>query len=146
MKVPVVAAFIALVVSPCGAQTSAGEIEQTEQKYLEALNVGDAAMLARMSAEHAVLLPPNADIIEGREAIEKYWRGVFAAGLKHVSTRTVQVTDFGSDAVREIGRIHVAALTAQETLEGKYITVWRKMSGNWLLDSIIWNFTQPGTQ
>ena len=146
MKVAVVAALIALLASPCVAQTSAGEIEKAQKQYLEALNEGDAAMLAQMSTERAILLPPNAAMIEGREAIEKYWRSVFAAGLRDVSARTVRVDEYGGDAAREIGHIHVSAPAPRDVLEGKYVIVWRKKGETWLLDSIIWNFTQLSVQ
>ena len=146
MKLAVVAALVAVLASPCVAQTAAGEIKKAKQQYLEALNEGDAAMLARMSTERAILLPPNAEMIEGREAIEKYWRSVFAAGLRDVSTRTVRVDEYGGDAAREIGRIRVNAPAPRDVLEGKYVIVWRKRGENWLLDSVIWNFTQPAVQ
>lgn len=146
MKVAVVAALIALLASPCVAQTAAGEIEKAKQQYLEALNEGDAAMLARMSTERAILLPPNAEMIEGRVAIENYWRTVFAAGLKDVSASTVRVDEYGGDAAREIGRFRLNAPAPRDVLEGKYVIIWRKRGENWLLDSEIWNFTQPAVQ
>ena len=146
MKVVAVAALVALLASPCVAQTAAGEIEKAKQQYVEALNEGDAATLARMSTERAILLPPNAEMIEGREAIEKYWRSVFAAGLRDVSTRTVRVDEYGGDAAREIGRIRLNAAAPRDVLEGKYVIVWRKRGEYWLLDSVIWNFTQPAVQ
>ena len=142
MKIVYVAALVALLASPCIAQTGAGEIESAKQQYLQALNEGDASMLARMSTERAILLPPNAEMIEGREAIEKYWQSVFAAGLKDVSARTVRIDEYGGDAAREIGRIRVTGSAGREVLEGKYVMVWRKRDKNWLLDSVIWNFTQ----
>jgi uncharacterized protein (TIGR02246 family) len=146
MKIAVVAVLAILLASPCVAQTAATEIDRAKQQYVEALNEGDAPMLARMSTERAILLPPNAEMIEGREAIEKYWRTVFAAGLKDVSARTLRVDEYGSDAAREIGRIRVNAPASRDVLEGKYVIVWRKTGENWLLDSAIWNFTQTAVQ
>ena len=146
MKAAALAVLFALLASPCVAQTASGEIEKSSQQYLEALNESDAAMLASMSTERAILLPPNAEMIEGREAIEKYWRSVFAAGLKDASARTVRVDEYGGDAAREIGRIRVNAPAPRDVLEGKYVIVWRKRGENWLLDSAIWNFTLPAVQ
>jgi len=147
MKLTVVAALIVVfLVSPCVAQTTATEIGKAKQQYLDALNEGDAAMLARLSTERSVLLPPNAEMIEGREAIEKYWRSVFAAGLKDISARTVRVDEYGDDAAREIGRVRVNAPAPRDVIEGKYVIIWRKSGENWLLDSLIWNFTHPAAQ
>ena len=146
MKFAVVAALAVFLASPCVAQTAATEIEKARQQYLEALNAGDADVLARMSAERAILLPPNAEMIEGREAIEKYWRSVFAAGLKDVSARTVRVDEYGDDTARDIGRIRVDAAAPRDVIEGKYLILWRKRGENWLLDTLIWNFTQPAAR
>jgi ketosteroid isomerase-like protein len=145
MKVAVVGALVAILASPCVAQT-AGDLENAQRQYLEAINKGDAAMLSRMSTERAILLPPNAEMVEGREAIEKYWRTVFAAGLKDVSVRDVRIDDYGSDAAREIGRIRVDASARRAVLDAKYVILWRKKGENWLLDSVIWNFTQRAVQ
>src|SRR3974390_2922032 len=105
MKIVVVAALVALVGSAGAAQTAGGEIERVKQQYLEDLNEADAATLARMSTERAILLPPNAEMIEGREAIEQYWRSVFAAGLRNASAKTVRVDKDGGDTAREIRTI-----------------------------------------
>ncbi len=146
MKVAVVAALVALMVSPCVAQTAADEIEKAQQQYLKAFNEGDAEALARMSTERAILLPPNTEMIEGREAIKEYWRSVFAAGLKDVSLRPVRVDEYGGDAAREIGRVRLNAPMPRDVLEGKYVIVWHKMGESWLLDSAIWNFTRPAVR
>jgi ketosteroid isomerase-like protein len=143
MKIAVVAAFVALLASPCVAQTAPTGIEHAQEQLLQALSEGDAATLAGMSTDHAILLPPNSEMVEGRGAIEKYWRAVFAAGLKDVSVKTLQVDEYGGDAVREIGRIRLNAPAPREVVEGKYVILWRRSGENWLLDSVIWNFTQP---
>jgi ketosteroid isomerase-like protein len=145
MKVALVAALVALLALPCVAQT-AGGLENAHRQYLQAINEGDAAMLSRMSTERAILLPPNAEMVEGREAIEKYWRTVFAAGLKNVSVRDVRIDKYGSDAAREIGRIRVDESAPQGVLDAKYVILWRRKDENWLLDSVIWNFTQGAVQ
>jgi ketosteroid isomerase-like protein len=146
MKVLVVAVLVALLASPCVAQTAPSGIEKAKEQFLEAINEGDAAMLSRMSTERAILLPPNAEMVEGREAIEKYWRTVFAAGLKNVSVRDVRIDEYGSDAAREIGRIRIEAPAPREVLDAKCVILWRKKGENWLLDSAIWNFTQRAVQ
>jgi len=146
MKVVVVAALVALLASPCVAQSAPSGIEKAKEQFVKALNEGDAATLSRMSTERAILLPPNAEMVEGQEAIEKYWRTVFAVGLKDVSVRDVRTDEYGSDAAREIGRISVDAAAPRGVLEAKYVVLWRKKGENWLLDSIIWNFTQRAFQ
>ena len=66
---------------------------------------------------------------------------MFAAGLKDVSVRAVRVDEYGGDAAREIGRIHVDAPAPRDVLYGSYVIFWRKRGANWLRDTGMWNFT-----
>jgi uncharacterized protein (TIGR02246 family) len=146
MKMVVVAALFALMASAGAAQTPADEIERANREFVQALNEGDAAMVARMYTERAIVLPPNADMIVGREAIHRYWRSVIDAGLRNLSLRSVRVDEYGDDAVREIGRFSAEPPGPRDRtgrVEGKYVTVWRKSGGHWQHDSDIWNFTEP---
>jgi uncharacterized protein (TIGR02246 family) len=136
-------AFLLLAV-PTVAQTKAGEIEMANRQFVQAVNKGDAAMMARMYTENAVVLPPRAEMVEGREAIQDYWRGVIAAGLKNLALSSVRIDEFGADTVREIGRFSAEILEPREragAIEGKYVTVWRNNGDGWRRDSDIWNFT-----
>ena len=63
MKAAIVAALFALMALPSVAQTAAGEIEMANQRFVQALNKGDAAMIAGMYTERALVLPPTADMI-----------------------------------------------------------------------------------
>jgi ketosteroid isomerase-like protein len=106
-------------------------------------------MLAGMYTERALVLPPTADMIEGRAAIENYWKGVIAAGLRNLSLRSVRVDEYGGDAASEIGWFTVEAPEPRGrtgTIEGKYVVVWRKSGGGWQHDSDIWNFTEPSAE
>jgi len=146
MKIAVTAAFLALLAEPSVAQTAAGQIEKARQQFEQALNMGDAEMVARMYTERAVVLPPNADMIEGREAIQNYWRSVIRAGLRNLSARSVRIDEYGGEAAREIGRFTVDAPGPRDRtgpVEGKYVIVWRKSGDEWRHDSDIWNFTAP---
>ena len=146
MKIAVVAAFLPLLAQPSAAQTAAGEIEKARQQFEQALNMGDAEMVAQMYTERAVVLPPNADMIEGREAIQNYWRSVIRAGLRNLSARSVRIDEYGEEVARDIGRFTVDAPGPRDRtgpVEGKYVIVWRKSGGEWRHDSDIWNLMEP---
>ena len=53
-------------------------IEAREQAFLEAFNKGDAARVAQFYGPGARILPPNADLVVGSDAIERFFEG-FAA-------------------------------------------------------------------
>jgi ketosteroid isomerase-like protein len=145
MKIAIVAALLALVVSPSAAQTAASEIARTNGRFEQALDQGNVAMIAGMYTEHALVLPPNAEIVEGHDAIRNYWESVIAAGLKNLSLRSIRIDEYGADAAREIGRFRIEARDQTVAVEGKYVILWRKGGSGWQHDSDIWNFTEaPG--
>jgi uncharacterized protein (TIGR02246 family) len=57
------------------------QIESAYQAWNEAFNRGDAKAVASFYTDDAKLLPPTHDVIEGPQAIERFWRGAFKAGM-----------------------------------------------------------------
>jgi uncharacterized protein (TIGR02246 family) len=146
MKTALIAVLLALAVSPSLAQTVASEIEKANQRFEFAFNKGDAAAVARMYAERATVLPPENEMVEGRDAIQKVWQDAINGGLKNLSLNSVRVDEYGGDTAREIGRFSAEATGPQgrpSKLDGKYVVVWRKNGGGWQLDSDIWNMNKP---
>jgi len=146
MRTVFVAALFALAASPGIAQTASGEIEKANQRFMDAFNSGDAATVGRLYTEQAVALPPEAEMIEGREAIQKFWQDAIDHGIRNLSLRSVRVDEYGGDTAREIGRFSLDAPASQDRtskVDGKYVVVWRKSGGDWQLDSDIWNLTEP---
>ncbi len=117
-------------------------IEEANAKFGEAARLGDAAALAALYTEDARLLPPNSEMIEGREGIETFWGGGFQMGIKDVVLTTVDVLGMG-ELVCEIGRYDLTIQPeGQDPIKdnGKYLVVWKKaMDGTWKLHVDIWN-------
>jgi len=84
MRTVFVAALFALAASPGIAQTASGEIEKANQRFMDAFNSGDAATVGRLYTEQAVALPPEAEMIEGREAIQKFWQDAIDHGIRNL--------------------------------------------------------------
>jgi uncharacterized protein (TIGR02246 family) len=62
-----------LVAGPAAARSKA-TIQKADDKWAEAFNKGDAGALAAMYTEDAYVLPPGAEMMKGRSAIEVFWR------------------------------------------------------------------------
>jgi hypothetical protein len=62
-----------LAVTPALSQSKA-TIQSLDDKFAEAFNKGDAAAVAAMYTEDAYVLPPGAEMVKGRNAIEALWR------------------------------------------------------------------------
>ena len=121
-----------------GAQDKA-TIEQLNEKFVAAFNKGDAAAVAAMYTEDAVVLPPGADMVRGRENIRAFWAKT-AEQIQDIKLTTVDVKPLGPDAAREIGTFGLKTKGAQpQEVTGKYVVVWQKVGGEWKLMTDIWN-------
>jgi uncharacterized protein (TIGR02246 family) len=136
------AAFVSLlllfVAVPAMAQ-SVGAIQALNDKWTAAFNKGDAAAIAAMYTADAYVLPPGSGIIKGRKAIESFWQQA-AQKLGDAKLVTVDVLPLGRRAAREVGTVtlETKAQPPQQVV-GKYVVVWRKIRGHWLLATDIWN-------
>jgi uncharacterized protein (TIGR02246 family) len=121
-------------------------IEETNVKFGEAVRSGDATALASLYTEDAKLLPPNSEMILGREGIEAFWGGGLQMGIKDAVLTTVEVLGIG-DMVCEIGRYDLTIQPeGQEAVEdsGKFLVIWKKVATDtWKLHVDIWNTSLP---
>ena len=129
---------LVLAAAPAVAQDRA-TIEKLNAAWTAAFNKGDAAAVAAMYTEDAYVLPPGAEMVKGRPAIETFWRQA-AQQMGDAKLTTVDVLPLGNDAAREIGTVSLKTKSqpSQEII-GKYVVVWRKTGADWKLATDIWN-------
>jgi uncharacterized protein (TIGR02246 family) len=106
---------------------------------------GDWPAAVAFYSEDAVLLPPNAPEIKGRDAIRKFFEGFpkfteFKQQVEEIegdaklayprgTFESVQVPPGGKNPVKN---------------NGKVLAVWHKQAdGSWLVDRVIWNSDLP---
>jgi uncharacterized protein (TIGR02246 family) len=144
MKAVVFAISLLLFATAAQAADLKPRIEAANQKFGAVYDKGDAAALAQLYTPHATVFPPGSDMVVGRDGIQKFWAAAMQSGLKFTSLKTVSVEQYGN-AAREIGRFTAEAPNAQKQmtkLEGKYVVIWKRLNGAWMLDSDIWNLNQ----
>ena len=116
-------------------------IETTNRAFMDAVDKGDAAAIAALYTDDARLLPPGAPPMDGRAAIEAYWKEGLAAGIAGLKLMT-QTVDEGDGWALEVG--HAVATMGQgaDAVEatGKYVVQFRDEGGTWKLAMDIWNF------
>jgi uncharacterized protein (TIGR02246 family) len=116
-------------------------IEKQNAAFSAALARGDAAGVAAAYTEDAVALPPDAEAVRGKAAIEALWKGLIAAGAKSLSLTTVDVLASGGLAV-ETGTAVLkiqAPSAAEQSQSVKYVVVWKQHDGSWKIFRDIWN-------
>jgi uncharacterized protein (TIGR02246 family) len=112
-------------------------LEASGAAWLKALNDKDADAIAALYAEDAVLLPPNAPAIFGRDAVLSNMQEMFAKGLAmELEDLEVKAEDgLGYKA----GRYRVFSEDGALVDRGKYIEIWTMEDGKWVLHRDIWN-------
>jgi len=125
-------------VAPAVAQDRA-TIEKLNDVWSAAFNKGDAAAVAALYTEDAYVLPPGAEMVKGRAAIEAFWRQA-AQQMTDAKLTTVDVLPLGPEAAREVGTVALKTKTQPpQGAVGKYVVVWRKAGGDWKLATDIGN-------
>jgi uncharacterized protein (TIGR02246 family) len=121
---------------PAVDSASRSAIEATVDRYVAASNKGDAEALTALYADDAVLLPPDHEPIQGREAIGEFWSEGTDTGLE-VSTLRLEVD---GDVAYLVGRYHLPPTDQEEADSGQYVLcLKRQRDGTWKLTADIWN-------
>ena len=121
-------------------------IEDAEATFTAAFNRGDAAGVAALYTENATLLPPNSEMIQGRQGVQDFWAGGIQMGLKDVTLTTVDVGGSGDTAYSSGKYTLNIQPEGQEGMSdsGKYVVIWKLQDdGTWKYHVDIWNSSMP---
>jgi uncharacterized protein (TIGR02246 family) len=137
MRIYAMLAAIFLAV-PALAQDKA-TIQSLSDQFAKAFNAGDAAAVAALYTEDAIILPPGGEMMKGRSAIQAFWKGA-AEQFGNGKLTTLEVKPLGNEAAREIGTFSFRTKGSQsQEITGKYVVVWEKVGSEWKLATDIWN-------
>ena len=121
-------------------------IDAQNASYMSLYKQADASGLAALHSEDVVLLTPNREKIEGREAVLQSLIDDFSIGPAIIELHTESL-EMAGERVLEIGeyRIQISPEGLQPISDrGSYIVVWKQeSSGNWLMHRDIWNSNLP---
>ncbi len=111
--------------------------------WMEAFGAKDIDAMTAFYAEDAALLPPNAPAIFGRDAITATLQEMFVAGMS-IELEDLEIKVVGNLGYKA-GRYRTTGEDGSLVDRGKYIEIWSKIDGNWVLHRDIWNSSvQPG--
>ena len=132
---------------PAGPPSEADDasIRESTDSFVQAALSSDWSTWARMYTENAVLMPPNASLVQGRSAIQA-WGEDFPT-LTDFSLTVVEIDGRGDLAfVRGTYSITFVPEGAEQstTDTGKYVEVRRRQpDGSWPMVVDIWNSDLP---
>ena len=120
-------------------------INAIRMQWIDAFNQGDAATVAALYTEEAKRLPPNGQMIVGRESIQADLQSNIDAGVGNIQVTVLELSVNG-DMALDVGEY---ALTIQpeegEAISdnGKFVVILKRDVGTWKLDVHIWNSSVP---
>jgi ketosteroid isomerase-like protein len=109
-------------------------VSQGRASFREALQRGDSLTAAELYAADARLVAPSAELLIGRQAIERFWRAGVEAGISEIVFEPLELTPEGSVAC-EIGRYELRLQPVDGAVivdRGRYVMLHRlDADGTW---------------
>ena len=120
-------------------------IKEADEKFMALYRQGNAAGIAELYSEDAVLMLPGADFVRGKEGIQATFAGFMAMGIKALVFDVIEVDQCAEKAI-EMSTYRLLGVDDQELDHGKYIVVWKREQGEWKLHRDIFNSSLPANQ
>jgi uncharacterized protein (TIGR02246 family) len=120
-------------------------ISAGNKRFMETFERGDAAGMATLYTENGQLLPPNTDIVSGRQGIQAFWQGAIDMGIKAMKLETTELEEHGDTAIA-VGKYTLSGEGDQVIDSGKYVVILKQEGGQWRLHRDIWNTSMPAPQ
>lgn len=120
---------------------SSPELAAMSDRWAAALAAGDIEGMADMYTPNCRILPPNAPMLEGRDAVSAVFGGMVDAGLT-AELETVEATVAG-DIGLKIGRYTLMAPDGMIVDQGKFSETWKKGPAGWQMSSDMFSSDLP---
>ena len=112
------------------------------KQFETSFNQGDAEGLASLYTEDTKILPPNMDIVEGKNSAQAYWQGALDIGIKSFKGELID-TDASENLGFLVGEYKLFDNDDQEIDQGKWISVLKNINGKWKVHRDIFNTSMP---
>lgn len=111
-------------------------IDAANRVFEQHFNAGKIDEVAKLYTEQGKLLPPDKNVYQGREEIQKFWQGGWDAGINSLQLTTGTVLEAGPNRLIETS-------SYQHSLgRGNYQVIWKRAEegkDNWQLEIDIFN-------
>ena len=137
-KMALVAAFCLAIAVPGHAQDKAA-FQKLADQWTEAFNKGDFAAVERMYAGDAILLPPDAEMLRGKDAVMAYWKKA-AEQMGDLKVAIADVKPLGAENAHIVftSTLRTKGQQPQE-MPGKGATLVQKAGTDWKIATHVWN-------
>jgi len=120
-------------------------IHKVNRRFMDAYARGDAAGVAALYTDDALLPAPGAPMVRGPATVEQVLQGMMGAGVERIELRTEDLSLEG-DTADEVGTaaVHIRP-RGQDAIQdpGKYVVIWKRDGDDWKLHVDIFNSDTP---
>jgi uncharacterized protein (TIGR02246 family) len=128
-----------------GSAAARQAIDAANKKFISAIARGDASAVAALYTVEGAAYPANSEVVQGRPALEAMWKGVIDSGITGVELTTTEHESAG-DLAYEVGNYVMKMKDGTVADRGKYLVVWKRRNGQWLLHRDIWTTSLPAVK
>jgi len=128
-----------------GLSTLYDEVSSANRAFEAAIVANDANQLAALYTPESSLLPPNAPTVVGNAAIGEFWKstrsgmGVWKILLPVIDEIGPLAAGTGGEWIFQRSRFTLYDQQGNVLGNGKWIGIMKRVNGNWLLHSDIFN-------
>jgi ketosteroid isomerase-like protein len=112
-------------------------IQKLSATYQAAFKAGDSKQISLLYAEDALIHPANESPVRGRANLDAYFAASNGEPIDETLDTVEIILSEGGDMAYEVGR------TMNSAGAGKYLTIFRKIDGRWLIAADTWSHDTP---
>ena len=130
-----------ILLTACATSMSQADIQKNADIFAAAASHGNVDGMLALYADDAILMPPGAPAMRGKDAIRQFWTGFTSLGAIDAKLVTDDVMQSGNLAA-ETGHFELTITPksgAPIKDSGKYLVVWRNSGGEWRIVRDIFN-------
>jgi ketosteroid isomerase-like protein len=128
--------------TPSNLETVRDAFTSICQQFQKSIEQGDLGNIGNLYTEDAKILPPNMDMLEGRDTIQKFWQGALEMGIKSYQPEILEV-EYSGNLGFFLGKYTLYGDGNQIINKGKFITVFKNIDGEWKVYRDIFNSSIP---
>jgi uncharacterized protein (TIGR02246 family) len=115
-------------------------VDAGNRAFIKAFLQGNATAVANLYTPDAQVIAPGSPVARGRSAIAAFWQKLIDSGVKDVTLETAEVESAG-DLAYETGIVRLVAKDGTVS-NARYVVIWKRTDGEWLLHRDTWNSSQ----
>jgi len=122
--------------------SDAQAIRQVSTDLETAFNAKDMTKILSLYTDNSVFMPPNKPLLRGRDPLKSFYNSLVSDGAHDLKLTVDDVAGHGPIAY-ESGSYSM--MNGERRDRGKFLFIFRNMSGNWRIEYTSWSSDLPPT-